>query len=111
MTDGQGGKAPPNCLPGEAFLDAAGRLRRTCAHCGNVIPYATYASRRYCCKRCRHAAATKRRHADPKKLEADRRSSREANRRAYRTAEGRERILEANRRYRARKRTEEAKRA
>ena len=106
MTDGQSSKeAPPNCLPGEAFLDAAGRLRRACAHCGAAIPYATYASRRYCGARCRNAAAAKRRHADPAKLEADRRASRGANRRAYRTPEGRERILEANRRYRMRKRT------
>ena len=111
MTDGQSSKAPPNCLPGEAFLDAAGRLRRTCAHCGAAIQYATYASRRYCGARCRNAAATKRRHADPEKLEADRRASRDANRRAYRTPEGRERILAANRRYRARKRTEGAERA
>lgn len=95
--------SPPSCFPGEAFLDGGGRLRRACAHCGSVIPYATHGSRRYCTARCCNAAATKRRHADPKKLEADRRSSRDANRRAYRTAEGRERILEANRRYRLRK--------
>lgn len=108
MTDGleeepAGTRSPPSCFPGEAFLDGGGRLRRACAHCGSVVPYATHGSRRYCAARCRNAAATKRRHADPKKLEADRRSSRDANRRAYRTAEGRERILEANRRYRLRK--------
>ena len=89
--------------PGETFTDAAGRLRRTCAHCGLVIPYGTSGGRRYCGVRCRGAANTKRRHADPAKLEADRRASREANRRAYRTPEGRERILASNRRSRLRR--------
>lgn len=92
------------------MLDSAGdRPRRTCAHCGAVIPYGTFGGRKYCGVRCRGAANTKRRHADPEKLKADRRASREANRRAYRTPEGRERILAANRRYR--KRRKEAGRA
>ena len=92
------------------MLDSAGdRPRRTCVHCGAVIPYEAFSGRRYCRVKCRKAAATKRRHADPAKLEADRRASREANRRAYRTPEGRERILASNRR--SRKRRVEAERA
>lgn len=106
MSDGPAREFPEHRLPGEAFLDGAGRLRRTCAHCGILIPYATYATRRYCGAKCRRAASAKRRHADPAKLRADRRASREANRRAYRTPEGRERILAANRRYRERKKKE-----
>ena len=103
MTDDPARELSEQRLPGEAFLDGAGRMRRTCAHCGSVIPYATHASRRYCDAKCRRAECAKRRHADPAKLRADRQASREANRRAYRTLEGRERILAANRRYRERK--------
>lgn len=100
----------PDRLPGEVFVDGGGRTRRMCRHCGAVIPYGTHGGRRYCGPKCRRSAATKRRHADPENLAHDRRMSREANRRAYRTPEGRERILEANRRWRKRKK-EEARRA
>ena len=100
----------PDRLPGEVFPDAAGRTRRMCRHCGAVIPYGTHGGRQYCGAKCRSAAARKRRHTDPANLAHDRMMSREANRRAYRTPEGRERILAANRRYRRRKK-EEAERA
>ena len=103
MTDDPANEKFPDRSPGEAFCDPAGRLRRMCAHCGSAIPYGTFGGRRYCTIKCRKAAATKRRHADPEKLAADRMASRQANRRAYRTQEGRERILAANRRYRARR--------
>ena len=96
----------PDRLPGEVFVDGGGRTRRMCRHCGAVIPYGTHGGRRYCESKCRSAAARKRRHADPANLAHDRMMSREANRRAYRTAEGRERILAANRRYRRRKKEE-----
>ena len=96
--------------PGEVFLDAADRTRRMCRHCGAAIPYGTHGGRRYCAPKCQKAAATQRRHTDPANLAHDRMMSREANRRAYRTPEGRERILAANRRYRRRKK-EEAERA
>ena len=51
---------PANIRPGEEFFDAAGRLRRTCAHCGAVIPYGTFGVRRYCGKRCKKAGGTRR---------------------------------------------------
>ena len=96
-------------LPGEVFVDGSGRLRRMCGHCGAAIAYGTFGGRLYCGKKCKKAAATKRRHADPEKRRHDRMMSREANRRAYRTPEGRKRILANNRRHRMRKR--EAERA
>ena len=93
-------------LPGDVFIDGGGRLRRTCRHCGDVIPYGVFGGRRYCTTRCSNAAARKRRHADPAKLEADRRAAREANRRAYGTPEGRARIQASQRRWREKKAAE-----
>ena len=50
---------PANIRPGEEFFDAAGRLRRTCAHCGAAVPYGFGVSR-YCGKECKRAAPAKR---------------------------------------------------
>ena len=90
--------------PGEAFVDAAGRLRRSCRRCGNAIAYASHGTRRYCTAKCARADAKARRQADPAKLAADRRASRDANRRARLTADGRERMNASQRRYLERKR-------
>ena len=48
---------PADICPGGEFFDAAGRLRRTCVHCGKVIPR-RFGVSRYCDKRCKRLSPT-----------------------------------------------------
>ena len=61
---------PADIRPGGEFFDARGRLRRTCAHCGSVVPYG-FGDRRHCNKKCKRVSPTMRKRLERPKMAGD----------------------------------------
>lgn len=59
-----------NIRPGAEFFDASGRLRRTCARCGSVVPYG-FGDRRHCSKKCKRVSPTIRKFRERTKMAGD----------------------------------------